>query len=436
MWSLCAGALLVLAAAASSSSSSLQRLLGPTVTENIFFERFYEKEPLHIQFKQSTDRYQFLDLGFKQVDDLIRSASALDGSTGPPRFNRDIMLTRRHRDPKSGESLTQGFDPQAPHANVTVSAVHAMFRRGFSLVLNAVNHRHKPVTELTRTIGARFGVKANANLYLTPPGGEAFDPHMDWMDGLVLQLHGAKTWRFHAEPRVPRAYHGLLKKPTKCNKFPSKSVTLEPGDLLYVPRGLVHEVIAEPREASMHLTVGIEVEKQQTGEQVMRAAIRFGMERARQADVDGETWRTCREGGGGSHAVVETVVALAGGLEEGLLRRLVLPESRGEGEGLCEALQGVKHPSAAGLEACCTLGYSPEIWARQREDMAGSLERSQRNVTQNVERHWRELQFIKLAKAEKYRHAEALGPGDIAGMAARQNAGGIAWQAGTGPAYW
>lgn len=237
------------------SISTFQDLLGQ-VKESDFFSESWEHKPLHIKFERP-QRYFFLKMSLAEVDDIVRSSSALDGTEGPPRYNRDIKLVRQHKH-ESGEILTQGFEPPAPHGNVTLGAVHAMFRKGFSLVLNNVNHRHQPVAQLSESVAARFGVKTNANLYLTPAGGKAFDPHMDWMESFVLQIAGRKTWHFHHESRVHRAYLGLVVKP-KQHGEPFQSVTLDPGDLLYVPRGLVHEVVAESSEASMHVTLGVEV---------------------------------------------------------------------------------------------------------------------------------------------------------------------------------
>ena len=53
-------------------------------------------------------------------------------------------------------------------------------------------------------------ILCNANLYLTPAGAQGFDAHYDWMDGLVVQLDGAKRWRLYP-PLValpPRARRG------------------------------------------------------------------------------------------------------------------------------------------------------------------------------------------------------------------------------------
>ena len=80
--------------------------------------------------------------------------------------------------------------------------------------------------------------------YLTPPGTQGFAPHYDDIEAFVLQLEGKKRWRVYnptnKDETLPRfssrnfAQHELGK--------PIIDVTLESGDLLYFPRGYVHQV--------------------------------------------------------------------------------------------------------------------------------------------------------------------------------------------------
>ena len=77
--------------------------------------------------------------------------------------------------------------------------------------------------------------------FLAPPNSVLLGPHWDETEVFTLQISGSKTWRF---------YHQLL---TDESKFcepgetdePSREFTLHAGDLLYHPRGLVHEVFGD-----------------------------------------------------------------------------------------------------------------------------------------------------------------------------------------------
>ena len=75
--------------------------------------------------------------------------------------------------------------------------VKAGFNHGMSFLLNQVQQRSDGVERLCTLVEEATGFPANANLYLTPAGGVAFETHFDWMDVLVLQLHGQKRWRLY-----------------------------------------------------------------------------------------------------------------------------------------------------------------------------------------------------------------------------------------------
>ncbi len=102
-----------------------------------------------------------------------------------------------------------------------------------------------------------FGTCVGANTYLTPAGTQGFAPHYDDIEAFVLQLEGKKRWR---------VYKPLSKEET-LPKFSSRNytqeeigspiidVTLEAGDLLYFPRGWIHQANALDDIHSLHITV-------------------------------------------------------------------------------------------------------------------------------------------------------------------------------------
>jgi lysine-specific demethylase/histidyl-hydroxylase NO66 len=92
-----------------------------------------------------------------------------------------------------------------------------------------------------------------ANVYLTPKNSQGFAPHWDDIEAFVLQLEGKKRWRVY-EPleKLPKASSANL-----TDDVIGKSVldvTLEPGDMLYFPRGFIHQANATD-EHSLHITI-------------------------------------------------------------------------------------------------------------------------------------------------------------------------------------
>lgn len=94
-------------------------------------------------------------------------------------------------------------------------------------------------------------------MYLTPAGSQGFAPHWDDIEAYVLQIEGKKRWRLYA----PTAPNHILPRYSSRDFTQGElgqcilDVVLKPGDLLYMPRGTVHQAEALPESHSLHLTL-------------------------------------------------------------------------------------------------------------------------------------------------------------------------------------
>jgi ribosomal protein L16 Arg81 hydroxylase len=91
---------------------------------------------------------------------------------------------------------------------------------------------------------------------LTPARSQGAKYHYDTHDVFVLQITGSKHWTMYGTP---------LELPLNNQDFDSKihergvpvmDFELEPGDVAYIPRGVVHEARSS-ETLSLHITVGI-----------------------------------------------------------------------------------------------------------------------------------------------------------------------------------
>lgn len=167
----------------------------------------------------------------------------------PPRALDGVLLIRegRHRDENW---LT-------PEGLPRLDQVRAAWREGYTLVVNRMEQHWEPLGRLGRALEEELHHPVSINLYATPPGARGFPPHFDVMDGFILQLEGAKVWRVHGpqvELPLPDEHA-----PTPPEHLPPLlfEETLEPGDVLYLPRGFVHAARTSER-ASVHLTLGVQ----------------------------------------------------------------------------------------------------------------------------------------------------------------------------------
>ena len=97
------------------------------------------------------------------------------------------------------------------------------------------------------------------NVYLTPPNSQGFAPHYDDIEAFVLQLEGAKHWKVYA-PRTPQEHLPRVSSGNFTQDEigePILEVTLEPGDMLYFPRGFIHQAETVKGKHSLHITVSM-----------------------------------------------------------------------------------------------------------------------------------------------------------------------------------
>jgi ribosomal protein L16 Arg81 hydroxylase len=139
-----------------------------------------------------------------------------------------------------------------------LSDVHRAFAHGKTVIITAMQHRWPPVAALCRRLEELLGCPVHANLYFTPPGAQGFDAHYDTHEVFVLQIEGTKHWRFYGPARDLPLAEDKATLPKDQLGPPTQEVFLQPGDLLYMPRGHAHEAFTSDC-ASLHLTVGVKV---------------------------------------------------------------------------------------------------------------------------------------------------------------------------------
>jgi hypothetical protein len=126
---------------------------------------------------------------------------------------------------------------------------------GKTLIFNGIDRQLPAVHALARSLEGELKCRVWCNLYLTPAQGHGFETHYDSHDVFVLQLIGSKRWRLGtsaADSPMPFQMHGRM----PGIRDGHSQVEMRTGDVLYVPRGLLHDAAAED-DLSCHLTIGI-----------------------------------------------------------------------------------------------------------------------------------------------------------------------------------
>ncbi|VDN83547.1 unnamed protein product [Brugia pahangi] len=106
-----------------------------------------------------------------------------------------------------------------------------------------------------------FGCFVGANIYITPANTAGFAPHWDDIDAFLLQLEGRKHWKIYApdsdDEMLPRLPSGNFTDNDVINRMLVFDDWLEQGDMLYIPRGYIHQGFADKDVHSLHLTVSV-----------------------------------------------------------------------------------------------------------------------------------------------------------------------------------
>eukprot|EP00854_Cymbomonas_tetramitiformis_P033925 gene33925-43836_t len=113
------------------------------------------------------------------------------------------------------------------------------------------------VWKLIAMLEKRFQCCVGCNCYLTPKGSQGFSPHYDDIDAFVLQLEGSKRWRLY-KPREPGEHLVRFSSGDFTQEEvgePIVDVVLHPGDIMYMPRGCIHQAVSCPDQHSLHITI-------------------------------------------------------------------------------------------------------------------------------------------------------------------------------------
>ena len=208
------------------------------------------REPL---LRSAADPSGFTDLLTEgAVDELL----AERGLRTP--FVRVAMdgRTLAHADFTAPGGLGAGIADQVSDDKLT-----SLFAGGSTLVLQALHRTRPPIIRFCQQLAADLGHPVQANAYVTPPQNQGFDDHYDVHDVFVLQVAGRKKWSIHApvHPSPLRDQPWTDRRDSVRRAAREKAVietVLEPGDVLYLPRGYLHSATALGG-VTVHLTLGI-----------------------------------------------------------------------------------------------------------------------------------------------------------------------------------
>ena len=234
--------------------TALDLLLSP-IGEEEFFRDHWERRHLHVK---RADPEHFA---------LVFSASDL------PQVIAAAVQAMRHQPPHEVpciEIITRAQEPRAVAASPTVTRVYAALESGSTVRLNQLHRYWPPMRSFVLQLQSELGFIPGLSVYCSPPDGRGLGAHFDAHDNIVVQIAGSKRWRIGPGPELPletvpqlpfetreEMLRYRIPAPEFTGRVELEEVILSPGDVLYIPRGTIHDVQAIGT-FTVHLSFGIQ----------------------------------------------------------------------------------------------------------------------------------------------------------------------------------
>ncbi|XP_012218584.1 ribosomal oxygenase 1 [Linepithema humile] len=224
-----------------NSQKLFKWLIYPLKIEN-FFKENWEKTPLHI--KRNKPKYYKNLMSTPMLDKILREKHIL--------FSKNIDITSYSngvRETHNPEGTIRAFPSVVWDYYLNDCSVRMLNPQTFIPQLHALN----------ATLQEFFGCFVGANSYLTPPNSQGFAPHYDDIEAFILQIEGKKRWRLYMPPNeneyLPR-YSSKNFNQLEIGE-PILDTIVEAGDLVYLPRGTIHQGETIDDTHSLHVTLSV-----------------------------------------------------------------------------------------------------------------------------------------------------------------------------------
>ncbi|MGA8114433.1 MAG: cupin domain-containing protein [Actinocatenispora sp.] len=157
----------------------------------------------------------------------------------------------------AGRPIQPGFSTV-----VRGGAISRLLRDKSTVVLESLHRTWRPLGDLCRRLSYETGLPIGANAFLTPRGAQGFAHHYDTHSVLIVQTSGSKTWQLHPPVRTDPLEHQPFRAGDLSDADwerlrhgePALEVVLRGGDVLWIPRGWIHNGFATG-EHSLHVSL-------------------------------------------------------------------------------------------------------------------------------------------------------------------------------------
>ncbi len=233
-------------------TSLLDTLLAPTDAET-FFRDYYGKQHLHV--KGTPERTAEI-MTLSGLNALMSMTSVWSPQTLKLFVDRNPVPVPEY----CAQALALGGEALRPDPD----KVQDWIGRGASVILNDIDALVPGVRQLANELQQATGGRSQANLYFSMSQHQAFGPHCDVHEVFAVHCNGEKVWNIYENREDTPINHpsfqfGDAERERRAGEVAEK-VLMQPGDLLYIPRGLYHDALASENGA-LHIAFGVTLPK-------------------------------------------------------------------------------------------------------------------------------------------------------------------------------
>ena len=224
---------------------TLEEILHP-VTPAQFRADHEGRQPLHIPAAEGSNKRALLT--WDAFNGLLNQSNVWDS---------ERLKLMRHDDAVPPEQYCRRKrTPEGMIWRPSPAKVEVFLSAGASILANDVMTLHSPITHAGVALGEALAAEVGASVFCSFKGGRAVATHYDVHEVFAVQTEGEKVWNLY-EGRVinPVGYPpGMTQTDFNkdCGRLVS-TITMKPGDVLYMPRGFYHDTVT-PDQPSLHVS--------------------------------------------------------------------------------------------------------------------------------------------------------------------------------------
>lgn len=138
------------------------------------------------------------------------------------------------------------------HRNQDKKRLFDMINEGHTFAMTCFSQYNRKISSLIADIEQIFAVMCDVHVYGGTGDKGSFYPHVDIPSNFIFQIEGTTKWRLYKNSACDMFMQEEINSTFDPNELEVQhEVTLEPGDMLYIPARRFHAAFPEGRRLSL-----------------------------------------------------------------------------------------------------------------------------------------------------------------------------------------